>query len=91
MASNEKWEYMFLILGSYGILPGGGVFVISPEGDRKKICGHDGNKTQTIKILNEYGEWGWEVAGVDSTTSSYGRIYITTWTLKRPIPSTNRD
>ncbi len=83
-----KWEYSFI---QSSVVPlGGGVFYVSPKGERKKLSGVDGDGTYVIQLLTYYGSSGWEVCGVGNTGTNAG-IYTTTWTLKRFIPTTEQN
>jgi hypothetical protein len=82
-----KWEYCF-VQSSVGF--GGGVYFISPKGERKKLSGADSEGTYIIQLLTHYGASGWEVCGVGNTGTNAG-IYTTTWTLKRFIPTEVQD
>ena len=78
----SKWEYMF-IQQVNGSLEGGTIHFVLPNGERKK-SGPDVDGTFVIKLLNYFGELGWEVAGVGTISSSNRLNNSITWTLKRP-------
>jgi len=78
----SKWEYMFI--EKVNVPMGGGtVYFVLPNGERKK-SGPDADGTWVIKLLNYYGELGWEVTGVGTISSSSRINHSITWTLKRP-------
>ena len=60
----SKWEYIFLMV-SVGRLDAT-IYIVSTKNARKKIRASDPVESQIVQILNEYGELGWEVAGVHS-------------------------
>ncbi len=76
----SKWEYIFVMV-SKGRLDAA-IYVVGAKNERKKIRASDPIESQIVQILNDYGELGWEVAGVHSLGQS-GQVYDTTWTLKR--------
>ena len=76
----HKWEYIFVkqIMSPLG----GGVYVISSDGKKKKHGGKDLDGTSVIKLINQLGDSGWDIACVGSTGTNAG-IFTMTWTLKR--------
>jgi len=80
----SKWEYMFLVV-SKGRLDAA-IYVVAAKNERKKIRAVDPIEAQIIQILNDYGQLGWEVAGVHGLGQS-GQVYDATWTLKRLAPT----
>lgn len=83
-----KWEYIFI---QSEVVPiGGGVYVVSPDGERKKLSGSDREGTYTIKLLNHYGASGWEMTGVESRMVA-ATAHTTVWTLKRLVTTTIKD
>ena len=78
-----KWEYIFVTV-SKGRLDAA-IYIDAAKKERKKIRASNPVEAQIIQVLNDYGELGWEVAGVHGLGQS-GQMYDATWTLKRLIP-----
>lgn len=84
----QKWEYC--ILEKWEGTRSGLIFV--DKSGVKKMGGPEGKSHEDIvDILNQLGEYGWEVVGtmIDSTRSPLGITVRWVWTLRRPAAEVN--
>ena len=76
----DKWEY--LIIQQTHPIAGGGIYFIKPGGVKKKYSGRDSDARAFHKLLNFYGDLGFELVESATASNNVGN-YQTFWVMKR--------